>query len=886
MRKRKWMGWILVLGVTLFVVSAGFSRMLQSTAVRRYLIARLEASFGRPVEVGRFDFSLLDGARFKAYPVSVSEDPSFGQEYFLRADSVTAGLRWSSLISGRFEFGAVSLSRPSLNLVRDATGRWNIERWLPPVAPPTLQPVDLNSSRTPYRIAPARLYRIDVDGGRINFKQGDDKSPIALLDVAGSVEQDAPGRWQINLESRLLRAGVELQDIGSLRLRGNIGGTSARLQPAELNLTWTDVSLADAMRLLRQTDYGVRGQLAVDFSARVAAAPANASPAPEPAGAQWMISGVARLQGVHGWGLPGRVTDPAVNLELDAEWHLGDLHAKIGKLQIEMPASNLHGVADVDWSQGFRPHIHLESSSLGFADVLMWYRAFRPDVSDNLNLEGTLGVDMTIGGWPLQLEEGALDSRGGRLTGSVLPSPLQIGAIHASAFHGGLAFAPTEISVLAGAPQAAAETTATTSEIPSTFALGGAVFPNGTDPYRGPPNWSFSIEGDTSRVQDWLSVSQALAQPLTTGWSAEGGLAVKLTANHRAQSTGTQWLGSVDLRDVTASLPFMNQPILLPRPHLELTKTQQILTLLATQAFGATWQGTVARKIPGGPWTFDLSADHVDVTELDRWLGPRARPGLLARVTSLGTVQANPSTVDSAAAAISAQGRLHVDEIILAPLRFEQFEGDVELVGRTIAVRNAQASFYGGKAAGKFDAQLLPDPTYDFRGRFDRVDLARLADAVPSLNDRLSGAASAVVHLSAHGIGRPNLVASIEGDGNLDVRNPEISDLDFARMISDTGPDPSPGHFVSARGHFQVGGGGIEVADFLLDDSRHHYEAEGRVDFSRVLNFQIRPLLSTGIKAQAKASPATFFVRGTVEAPELVSSSPVPKLISRGRPVR
>ena len=137
MRKRKWLRWILTLAIALFAASAGLSRALRTSPARRYLTAHLEASFGRPVEVGRFDFSLLDGARLEAHSVTVSEDPRFGHEYFLRAETLTAGLRWPALLSGRFEFGTLSLSRPSLNLVRDAQGHWNIERWLPPASPGT-----------------------------------------------------------------------------------------------------------------------------------------------------------------------------------------------------------------------------------------------------------------------------------------------------------------------------------------------------------------------------------------------------------------------------------------------------------------------------------------------------------------------------------------------------------------------------------------------------------------------------------------------------------------------------------------------------------------------------------------------------------------------------
>src|SRR6266853_897746 len=197
MRKRKWLRWIFVLAISLFAASIGLSRALRNSAARRFLIAHLEASFGRPVEVGRFDFNLLDGARLEAHSVTISEDPRFGHEYFLRADTLRASLRWPALLSGRFEFGSLSLSRPSLNLVRNSQGRWNIEQWLPPASPDQSRAGFVGPSAAPRSISTARLYRIAVDGGRINFKQGDDKSPVALVGVSGRVDQDSPGRWAL-----------------------------------------------------------------------------------------------------------------------------------------------------------------------------------------------------------------------------------------------------------------------------------------------------------------------------------------------------------------------------------------------------------------------------------------------------------------------------------------------------------------------------------------------------------------------------------------------------------------------------------------------------------------------------------------------------------------
>jgi len=115
-------------GALLFLVafSLGVSLALRSRGAHRYLVARLEAAFGRPVEVSRFRFSLLDGLRLQANHITVAEDPRFGYEYFLRADRMAAGLRWHSLLLGRFEFGTLSLTRPTLNLVRGIDGHWNV----------------------------------------------------------------------------------------------------------------------------------------------------------------------------------------------------------------------------------------------------------------------------------------------------------------------------------------------------------------------------------------------------------------------------------------------------------------------------------------------------------------------------------------------------------------------------------------------------------------------------------------------------------------------------------------------------------------------------------------------------------------------------------------
>jgi hypothetical protein len=877
MTKRKWLRAVLVGGVLLFAASAGFSRALRASAARRYLIAHLAASFGRPVDVSWFDFSLLDGARIEAHFVSVSDDPHFGNEYFLRSDTLTAGLRWTALLAGRFEFGSVSLSRPSLNLARDAEGHWNIERWLPPASPPEARPGFVGPLAPSPDVRAARPYGIDVDGGRINFKQGDNKSPFALVDVSGRVEQNGAGRWQLDLEARPMRAGVELQDIGTLRVRGSIAGTTARLQPAELNLTWRAASVADALRLVRQNDYGMRGLLSVDLNASVA--PQKTSPirGADSGAAQWSISGTARLTGMHGWRLPERDTDPAANLSVDVNWRLGERHAEIQKLLVEMPASRLQGVGDLDWSRGFQPQLHIEPSIVALGDVLSWYRALRPEVAEDLRADGLLGVDMKLGGWPIQFQQGGIASAGGTLTSKLLSAPLKIGRLKANVSHGGIDISPTEIS-FASAPSAVdRDETPAGSEPRNSFVLRGSLFPRGDGVFRWPPDWNFSFDGATPRVQDWLALSSALAEPINSGWTAAGGLAVKMSGVHLAVSPPAPWLGTMDFLGLTLSPAYINQPVSLPKAHVEFSPVQRTITLSSAEAFGAVWHGSVARKYKDQQWTFDLTADHLDAAELDRWLGPRARPGFLERFTGSNSSAGAIPSGDSVVTRLAALGRLRAGVIDIPPMHIEQFDGQAELAGRTIRIQKAQAEFFGGKISGSLEAQLLPDPSYEFQGRFDRVNLAQLGNAVTFLDSRIGGSASATLTLSAHGVGRQDLIDSMEGRGTLDGKNAALSGLDLFRVFPGDDPDAPSETFSAVEGTFRIQNKEIDLTDFVMDNSRGRLEADGRIDFAHGLNIRVRPSIFQAAAALASASPPSYLLSGTIETPRLILPSTVPK---------
>src|SRR6202022_4887441 len=101
-------------------------------------------------------------------------------------------------------------------------------------------------------------------------------------------EQIAQGRWKLELEAKPWRSGAQLQSAGTVRVSGDIAGTSARLRPAKISVHWERVSLADLFRMVTGADLGLRGEFVLDATANSGAA--NDSPNTPPAAeGEWTL---------------------------------------------------------------------------------------------------------------------------------------------------------------------------------------------------------------------------------------------------------------------------------------------------------------------------------------------------------------------------------------------------------------------------------------------------------------------------------------------------------------------------------------------------------------------------------------------------------------------
>jgi hypothetical protein len=229
-------------------------------SVNRYqkrIANSISDSLGRPVHLDKVSLNLLPLPGFTLDNFVVDEDPAFGSEPVIRANSVRATLRISSLWRRRVEFSTISFTDPSVNLVHAATGKWNIESILLHAAhieaAPTAQKSAGPAPRFPY---------IEATGARLNLKLDHEKTPISLTDADFALWLPDPQQWHLRLQAHPARTDTDVSDTGTVQLEGTLGRAASLGQvPISLSGQWRNVPLGAASRVLLGRDAGLRGYM-------------------------------------------------------------------------------------------------------------------------------------------------------------------------------------------------------------------------------------------------------------------------------------------------------------------------------------------------------------------------------------------------------------------------------------------------------------------------------------------------------------------------------------------------------------------------------------------------------------------------------------------------
>lgn len=282
---RKGKIWIAVAVVVLVPVVAPWFTLSRAKAG---ILQSLQASLGRRIEADSVHLNLFPRPGVELDGVRLGDDPAFGLEDMVMADSAVASFQLTALLRGKLVFARVHLENPSINLVRNRAGQWNIAALLNRTAS-----IGQHAARAGHaqRAAATRLPYLDWSNARINFKLDQTKTHLYLDQVEGSLARES-GDWRLQARFVPERSDLRLSNTGEVRVDGRwkAGADSFQDQAFTAAVSLRNSYLAGSSALVAGHDAGVHGIL-------------NAQVQLQGTGRRISISGSAAVQSLRRWDL-------------------------------------------------------------------------------------------------------------------------------------------------------------------------------------------------------------------------------------------------------------------------------------------------------------------------------------------------------------------------------------------------------------------------------------------------------------------------------------------------------------------------------------------------------------------------------------------------------
>lgn len=820
---------LLLLG--LFLIRPGATR----------LKARIAGAIGdglqRQVEIGSVHVRLLPQPGFDLEGFVVHDEPSFSAEPVLRAQEVTASLRMASLLRGHLAISRLSLTEPSLNLVRRGDGRWNVENFLDRTAAVSSPPTRASGAQ------PGFPY-IEADRGRINFKFGSEKKPFALTDATYAFWQESERSWGMRLKGTPLRTDVNLSDTGKISLSGNWARVeSVDQMPLQFSLRWDDAQLGQLSKALTGEDRGWRGT--VNLSLNGTGTPVSLS---------LQADGSLRDFRRYDISLASRVD---LQASCKGVFHARERSLKQASCQIPMGDRTLAVAGEV--ANLLAPSsydLEVVADKVPMASLLNVLRHAKKDMAEDLEATGTLQAKFVLrrddAGHPDWSGEGAtsgfhLKSLAGKTDLAFDEIPLSLAA-SAEKLQPRRAHARREPSAEGpDAPHLAIGPVALKLGRPASASLQGWVARQG---------YSFTLKGE-AEIQKLLEAARMAGipfYPVTARGSAKVDLQIAGTWQGFA---GPGTTGNAELHQVEAEFRKGSAPVEIATAKLTLTPSRMEVTSLTASAAGAHWKGTltVPRGCSGAACQtrFDLHADAISTAGLNEWVNPRA-PVRAWYELSTGHSEGLPLL-----AGVRASGTIYAERLLIRTLEADHVSARAEWDHGRLHLSELRAAVFGGKHTGEWDADFTVKPAaYSGAGAVEGVSLARMADWMH--DPWISGTAKAEYELHFTGWSLAELSPAAKGTLRFEARDGEL------RHITLNGAALPMRHF---GGTLALEHGALELQRATLVALEASYTVSGKASLSgkldvtlwrqdapayRIVGTLAEPVVSAARKAETRAS--------------------------------
>jgi hypothetical protein len=820
--RRNWLVFGLVL-LVLFFVRPGAQK------IKSRIVGSISLALGRPVDISSASIRLLPHPGFELEDFVVHDDPAFSAEPMLRSQDVTASLRLWSLLHGRLEIARLSLSEPSFNLVRNASGHWNLEALLQRAAQTSVAPTA--KSKTERR--PAFPY-IEADGGRINLKIGEEKTPYALTDADFALWQDSENSWGMRLEAKPVRTDFNLTNTGTIELSGAWQRSpELRQTPLQFSFEWSGGQLGQITTLADGNDEGWRGEM--DLVTQLSGSPGDLH-----------VQSQASVRNFRRYSITSGTDSP---LAAECSAHYSSAEQFLSQIDCRAPVQNgsLQLEGSIKSLLGPRRYgLTFAARDVPLLSVVQLATHVKSGIPQDISAAGKLNAKISL------VSEGDANLPQWQGQGDIKNLRLESQSNNAELVLATLPFTvqQTPSSTIAlRTPSLGALPSAPGVEIgPLSFPLGHTT-PLQAHGWISASAYNMRIKGN-GQIQRFLQAARILgvAVPQT---SAEGLAIVDLRmAGPWAAFPTTRATGTAQLHAVHAQVRGLGAPLEISAANLTFTQQEVSVQKLSASLAGIVWQGSLTLPRPCAVQStcaarFYLHADGLTDATLNALLAgsSSSRPWY-----HLLEKQPAPSFLSR----LQAIGQLSADKITIHKLIGTDFLANVDITPGQLQFSNVHAKLLGGRHAGSATIGFVSGvPTIHAEGSLDRMALDQIAGVTG--DHWITGSASAAYQFSGSG----KSIATILASGNADLKLVAQDCTLPTVALTEAGPlriEKFSGDLLFSNGRFQ-----FKQGSFTAPEGR--YEINGTVSLNKNLSLKL-----------VRSDGPEYSINGTLAEPRIAAS--------------
>jgi len=824
-------------GLALALIVAGLFILRPGVyGLRNRIAGSIGSALGRRVVIDNVRVRILPRPGFDLEGLVIYDDVEFGAEPMIRAQEVSAAIRLRSLLRGRLEIATLSANEPSINLVRNDSGRWNLASLLERNAQIPAAP----TGKLPSERRPTFPY-LEAGNARINFKFGQIKKSYALIDADVALWQDSENSWSARIKAEPVRTDFNLTDTGTLQMDATWQRAAiSRLTPVTASVRWQKGQLGQITKLLSGKDRGWRGGVA--FAAKFSGTPESLR-----------VESQTEVDDFHRYDIADN-ENVRLTTACTANYSIvvNSFRDVVCNSPVGSGAVRIQGSFTAS-SQVPAYDLTVELAKVPMASIVRWLRQAKKQVPGDLVATGTVSAEF----------HATRGAGGDEWTGAGAATNLRVANSGGASKNNEIAAAAIPL-MLTSAPPTKKLSHATLLEVqhneepasphlrigPANLTIDGSP-PLNASGWVSATGYRFFLRGDTS-LKDLFRLNQLLALPVAHP-AAEGSAKVDLGIAGQWQGFASpDTVGTAMLRNVHAEMHGFNTPVEIASASVTLTPDAVMFQKLSARTGDTRWTGelTVPRRCaagappqglsaalsPGCEIQFDLAGDQISTADLTEWLTPHATKRPWYRILTSQEPSISPLL------AIRAHGKLHVARFALKRVAVAQVATQMDVDRGKITLLDLRGMLLQGTHRGNWTIDVTPHSAsghdsgnplvhYEGSGILQGISLEQIGALMHS--GWITGTADGRFEVEGVGAGFHDLAADSVGTLQFVMRNGSLEHVE----ISETG-GPLPVHRFTGslrlkKGDWELTGGRLESRDGI-------YQVSGSLSPARGLDFILR----------------------------------------------